>query len=105
MFVERSRVTLEQMLSRSDPWGGDGCSRIDCFQCQQGGGNGGNARKKTFYMKSLVLSASKRGRSPHTRGKVPGQGTGGEATTFETSSIKGKESPYGNIPVKFMGEN
>ena len=37
-FVERGGQTLEQVLGRSDPWGGNGCSRNSCFQCEHGGG-------------------------------------------------------------------
>ena len=40
-FVERGGTTLEQVLGRSDPWGSRGCPRTSCFQCQHGGGEGG----------------------------------------------------------------
>ena len=45
-FIERSGTTLEQLLSKSDPWGGDGCTRDNCFQCQHGGGTGGGMPKR-----------------------------------------------------------
>ena len=33
-IIEKSGVTLEQKLRRSNPWSGERCGRPNCFQCK-----------------------------------------------------------------------
>ena len=54
-FVERGGQTLEQVLGRNDPWGGKGCSRLDCFQCQHGGGEGGECQGENLLYEIQCL--------------------------------------------------
>ena len=50
-IVEKSGVTLEQILRRSNPWSGEKCGRLNCFQCKTD--DGGNCwRESVTY--SLV---------------------------------------------------
>ena len=37
-IVERSGITLEQKLRRSNPWSKENCGRQKCFPCSSGGG-------------------------------------------------------------------
>ena len=54
-FVERGGQTLEQILGRSDPWGNRGCERMDCLQCQHGGGEGGECQKENLLYEITCL--------------------------------------------------
>ena len=43
-IVEKSGVTLEQKLRRSNPWSGERCGRQDCFPCRTD--EGGDCRRE-----------------------------------------------------------
>ena len=36
-MVEMGGSQLSQLFSNTDPWGGAGCDRDDCYTCKQGG--------------------------------------------------------------------
>ena len=59
--MERSGQTLEQLLSRSDPWASQGCNRLDCFQCQHGGGEGGSCEQESVLYLISCLKCKERG--------------------------------------------
>ena len=54
-IVERGGQSLEQILGRNDPWGGHGCTRTDCMQCQHGGGEGGECQGENVLYKISCL--------------------------------------------------
>ena len=65
-FIERGGQTIEQLLSRSDPWSGQGCSRIECFQCQHGGGEGGSCQGEGVLYVINCLKCKEGGRDQST---------------------------------------
>ena len=60
-FVERGGSTLEQVLGKSDPWGGRGCPRPSCFQCQHGGGEGGECQREGALYEVMCLRCKELG--------------------------------------------
>ena len=46
---------MEQILGRSDPWCSQGCTRGNCFQCQHGGGEGGDCQKESVLYEITCL--------------------------------------------------
>ena len=46
---------MEQVLGRNNPWGGHGCTHRDCFQCQHGGGEGGECQGENVLYEIVCL--------------------------------------------------
>ena len=85
-IVEKSGVSLEQKLRKSNPWGGERCGRPNCFQCRTDEG-GDCWRESVTY--SLVCEEcgeeickyfGESGRNGFTRG--------GEHLTNKTQKMK-----------------
>ena len=73
-IVEKSGVTLEQKLRRSNPWSGERCGRQDCFPCRTD--EGGDCRREGITY-SLICEEcgddvcqyfGESGRNAYTRG-------------------------------------
>ena len=46
-IIEKGGVTLENLLTRSNPWSEENCGRHDCFPCRGGRGvNAGDERER-----------------------------------------------------------
>ena len=79
-FVERGGQTLENVLGKSDPWGGRGCERHDCFQCQHGGGEGGECQKENVLYESACLQCKQQAVTTVYVGESARTVIGGEGT-------------------------
>ena len=47
-IVERGGKTVKEMLSQTNPWAKDGCTRVDCLPCFGERGRGGDCQKENI---------------------------------------------------------
>ena len=52
-MVEMGGTQLGQHFSNTDPWGGAGCERIDCYTCTQGG----EERKEDCFKRNILYES------------------------------------------------
>ena len=52
---------MVQILGRSNPWQGRGCNRRECFQCQHGGGEGGDCQQESVLYLISCLKCKEKG--------------------------------------------